>query len=46
MSGTGLLQDVPLFPGLQVKRVTRQGEGDPRAAVDERGFVVPNQGSS
>ncbi|HTP45917.1 MAG TPA: hypothetical protein VMQ50_03215 [Casimicrobiaceae bacterium] len=41
-SGTRPLQDVPLFPSLGVKRITRKGEGDPRSAVDEGGFAVPH----
>ncbi|HEX9277003.1 MAG TPA: hypothetical protein VGA51_11490 [Casimicrobiaceae bacterium] len=44
--GARSLQDVPLFPGLRVKRITRKSKGNPRSAVDERGFAVPHQGSS
>src|SRR6266540_3443762 len=44
--GARSLQDVPLFPGLRVKRITRKSKGNPRSAVDKRGFAVPHQGSS
>src|SRR3989441_11360097 len=43
---TGSLERIPLLAGLRMQRITRKREGDPRAAIDERGFALAHQGSS
>ena len=40
--GAGSLQNVPLLARLRVKWITREGERDPRPAVDEDGFAMPH----
>jgi hypothetical protein len=42
----GSAQPVPLIACLGVKRIARERERDPRAAVDESGFTLPHQGAS
>jgi hypothetical protein len=44
--GARFVQQVPLFAGLPMERISRQGKGDPRASVDENRLALPPQTSS